>query len=1077
MNGGIGFPADEWFGMTMMKLQTTWHQGSLVVWDEHAASAAQLRAVIGELSSDALLASVAGEGMLRVWVPGGVGADAGRGAETVGPVVQPSGSDVQPRSAQPPASSGRWHTEQEVPVLRFAGAQAIDFLASLPEPLPGECGQSIQYWRRLGTFVTDRIAQRQFYPDIEPGEGATLRGAWRLLVSGSEEVGFLERFAAAMPPGCRAIVGATQGAVEPARMVESFLGVTTDALIRRAVSEDPFFQQPHTRAAEPDSGGELRWLAALLGSDRTVHGDSQSQAMLVEQVRGWVGRLEDDRLVSLVRLCFRLEEPVEENEAWRVALLLQVLEGDGTLIDAEAVWTHGAEPTGIVGRNVLDRRAQLMSQLGRAAEVWPMLDGLLGQPAPAHVQLTAAEAHAFIHQWGPRLRESGFGTLLPAWATQPQRELAIQLAVRPTEEMPLYLAPGEGKQQSSWGRDGSSVSGQFGLDSLLQFDWQVAVGDLQLTADDLRALVAHQSPLVRYQDQWVQIDAEAAQRAMDFLERGRNGRMTLAEAMRTAFGAGAGETGLPIKGLVGSSWIGQLLQQAPPSQYQNLAQPAGFDGTLRAYQLRGLEWLVFLDRLAIGACLADDMGLGKTIQLIALLLHERAGRTPQGAVDAPPAEPSGLQPPASSPVGPTLLFAPTSVVGNWVREVQRFAKSLRVLVHHGPDRLSGDAFVAAVQEHDLVLTSYALAYRDLEDLRRPPWHRIVLDEAQKIKNPSAASTLAIRSLYAPRRVALTGTPVENHLSELWSIMEILNPGLLGPAGEFRERFAVPIEKLADRARAEHLRQMIRPFLLRRTKADPQVAGDLPEKMEMRVYCNLTPEQAGIYQRITDEMLGRIDSSSGIRRRGLILAALTRLKQVCDHPALLSDDKRDLEGRSGKCERLVEMLEEVLEEGEAALVFTQYRQMGHLLEKLLPQRLRIPVQFLHGGTPAAQRDAMVQKFQDPAGGVRVFILSLRAGGLGLNLTAANHVFHFDRWWNPAVENQATDRAHRIGQSRKVQVHKYVCIGTMEERIDRMLSDKMALADSVVPAGEEWLTNLSTDDLRRTLALSADAVGEF
>jgi SNF2 family DNA or RNA helicase len=356
------------------------------------------------------------------------------------------------------------------------------------------------------------------------------------------------------------------------------------------------------------------------------------------------------------------------------------------------------------------------------------------------------------------------------------------------------------------------------------------------------------------------------------------------------------------------------------------------------------------------------------------------------------------------------------------------------------------------------------------------WHRIALDEAQKIKNPSAASSIAIRSLIAPHRVALTGTPIENHLSELWSIMDMLNPGLLGSPRDFRERFAVPIEKLSDQERAGHLRKMIRPFVLRRSKSDPEVAGDLPEKMEMKVYCNLTAEQAAMYERITGEMLGQIDQASGIRRRGLILAVLTRLKQICNHPALLTKDDV-LDGRSGKCERLVEMLEEVVEEGESALVFTQFSEMGTLLERILHQRLHQPILYLHGGTPQKARDEMVARFQQPNSDAKIFLLSLRAGGLGLNLTAANHVFHFDRWWNPAVENQATDRAHRIGQNKKVQVHKFVALGTVEERIDKMLQEKLQLADNIVGTGEDFLTDLSTAELKEYLALSQQAVAEF
>jgi SNF2 family DNA or RNA helicase len=417
-----------------------------------------------------------------------------------------------------------------------------------------------------------------------------------------------------------------------------------------------------------------------------------------------------------------------------------------------------------------------------------------------------------------------------------------------------------------------------------------------------------------------------------------------------------------------------------------------------------------------------------------------------------------------------------SVVGNWEREIQRFAPSLRVLVHHGPQRLSGEHFVKAVGRHDVVITTYGLAYRCENDFKTVAWHRIALDEAQKIKNPSAAQTIALRALNATHRVALTGTPIENHLSELWSIMEVLNPGLLGSAASFRARFAVPVEKLGDQERAGRLRRMIRPFLLRRLKSDPAVACDLPEKMEMKVFCNLTSEQAAFYEQTVGELLGEVDRASGIRRRGLILATLTKLKQICNHPAHFLKATGPLDGRSGKCERLVEMLEEVIEEGDAALVFTQYREMGELLLTLLTTRLGIELPFLHGGTPMKKRNEMIARFQDAASPVRVFLLSLRAGGFGLNLTKANHVFHFDRWWNPAVEDQATDRAHRIGQTRKVLVHKFVCIGTVEDRIDQLLTEKSALADRIVGSGDEWLTGLSTRELREYLALTDEAVAE-
>jgi SNF2 family DNA or RNA helicase len=447
------------------------------------------------------------------------------------------------------------------------------------------------------------------------------------------------------------------------------------------------------------------------------------------------------------------------------------------------------------------------------------------------------------------------------------------------------------------------------------------------------------------------------------------------------------------------------------------------------------------------------MGLGKTIQAIALLLQERETSD------------NGLE--------PALVICPTSVVGNWKREIQRFAPGLRVMVHHGSDRASGEEFVSMARTHDVIISTYGLARRDVEDLAQVPWSDIILDEAQNIKNPQAKQSQAIRTLPGGNRIALTGTPVENRLSELWSIMQFLNPGFLGSQAKFRKNFALPIERYQNQVATERLKGMVGPFLLRRVKTDPTVIQDLPEKLEMKVYCNLTAEQATLYRAVVKESLERVGSAGeGIERRGAVLGALTRLKQVCNHPAQFMGDGSTLAGRSGKLDRLGEMLEEALSVGDRALVFTQFAEMGHMLRAHLQSLFGVEVLFLHGGTPQKQRDRIVSRFQRGQGGPPIFVLSLKAGGTGLNLTAANHVFHFDRWWNPAVENQATDRAFRIGQRRDVQVHKFLCAGTLEERIDKMIESKKALAESVVGAGEGWLTELSTDELREIMALRAE-----
>lgn len=426
---------------------------------------------------------------------------------------------------------------------------------------------------------------------------------------------------------------------------------------------------------------------------------------------------------------------------------------------------------------------------------------------------------------------------------------------------------------------------------------------------------------------------------------------------------------------------------------------------------------------------------------------------------------------------PTLIVCPTSVIGNWQKEATRFTPELPVLTHHGLTRTKGAAFKKEAEQHAIVISSYALLQRDFEILKDVDWSGVILDEAQNIKNPETKQARAARALPADHRVALTGTPVENNVGDLWSIMEFLNPGALGTQAEFKRSFFVPIQAQRDQDAAARLKRLTGPFILRRLKTDKTIIADLPEKMEMKVFCTLTKEQASLYAAVVEDAGKSLDKTTGIQRKGVVLATLSKLKQVCNHPAQFLGDNSAIAGRSGKLARLTEMLEEVLATGDRALVFSQFAEMGTLAQRHLQEMFGREVLFLHGAVAKKQRDRMVEQFQTANGsGPRVFVLSLKAGGTGLNLTAANHVFHFDRWWNPAVENQATDRAFRIGQTRNVLVHKFLCAGTLEEKIDEMIERKQALAASIVGTGEGWLTELSTKKLKELFALRQDAVSE-
>ncbi len=602
-------------------------------------------------------------------------------------------------------------------------------------------------------------------------------------------------------------------------------------------------------------------------------------------------------------------------------------------------------------------------------------------------------------------------------------------------------------------KDDGGGSGRFGATALVQ--WQVVVDNEPVSDEVLRRAAEDGASLIEVGGRWVQLDRAEARRALANLNEHRtnHGEMTALELLALAAELereleAAGIEAEPTDAIQATGWARDLLAGLPDTEIGEGVVPEGFTATLRHYQLRGLGWLQFLHNLGLGGCLADDMGLGKTPTTLAHL--------------------AGIP-------GPHLVICPLSVVRNWEAETARFAPFMRVMVHHGTGRATDTAFLNAVASHDLVVTTYQVAAKDLTLLQRVGWSTMVLDEAQAVKNPDTNTARAVRAIQAGQRLALTGTPVENRLSELWSIFQVVAPGLLGNATQFRQRFAQPIEKGHDPAAAAALRTLTGPFLLRRTKADKSLVPDLPDKVEQIAWAPLTREQAHLYQAVVDSLLKDAQEAEGMKRRGLVLAALTRLKQICNHPAHALGDGSKLAGRSGKLHRFDELVTDLLDAGEQALVFTQFREMGILLQQHLHERFAQQVPFLHGGVSKNGRDHMVQAFQDGTATSPLLLVSLKAGGTGLNLTAASQVVHYDRWWNPAVEDQATDRAWRIGQSRTVFVHKLVCEGTVEERIDALINDKRKLADAVVgTTGEAWLSELSTDELRDLVMLDHSKV---
>ncbi|HEY3683250.1 MAG TPA: DEAD/DEAH box helicase [Streptosporangiaceae bacterium] len=1056
-----------------------WHDGTLHLWAEDPAAYDTSR---GRAVPRPHPYAVAAPDLPRVLAPlselTGKGDAAELGVRLPGSTARPAPSPdlvVAGRAARGAPRLLPWR----VPTLAFDPARARDVLAALTPGGPGDApareprraaaeggggragvlaGAELQYLAVVAEEAADLVRRGRMLPSLRrAAEGDEAR--WRCVLTGADA----ERaraLAAAMPPVLRAVDG------EPGSgdLIVAMLDAFADASVRARVTG------PLAAGGRASGRYADRWARALTGADarvRAVPGaDAQAafapstagEARDAAEVRDAAEARDADELAEAleawrgaahagdgpVRTFFRLVEPEFTTEPadddadpaealpeapWEVAIGLQATDDPSLVIPAEAVWRADPEELGAI----MTARPEetLLAGLGRAARLYDDLDEALRTATPSRVATDAAGAYRFLKEAAPLLAAAGFGVQLPRWAGAAKLGRRLTATTKSTTQQ-------------------ATVEQGFGRDEIVRFQWDLALGDTTIDADELLRLAALKVPLVRLRGQWVELDDRQLTAALEFLKHRRDGEMTTGDALAITL-LDDEDDPLPLTGVTADGPLGDLLSGEADQRLTPVATPAGLTGELRPYQRRGLAWLTFMSDLGLGTILADDMGLGKTVQTLGLVQAD----TDRGGA------------------GATLLVCPMSLVGNWQREAERFTPGLRVYVHHGGQRAHGEELAAAVSGADLVVTTYGTVARDQEELAGFSWRRVVVDEAQAIKNARTRQARAVRALPAGHRLALTGTPVENHLTELWSIMEFANPGLLGPAEGFRRRFAKPIEADGDEDAAGRLRRATGPFVLRRLKTDKSIITDLPEKQEIKVWCNLTPEQASLYQATVDDMMARLEHSEGIEYRGLVLATMAKLKQVCNHPAHFLKDGSRLAGRSGKLARLDEIVDEIMEDGDKALCFTQYAEFGAALRPYLAARTGRPVLFLHGGLGKAQRDDLVAGFaetDEPA----IFLLSLKAGGTGLNLTAASHVIHFDRWWNPAVEDQATDRAFRIGQRKNVQVRKFVCVGTLEERIDEMIERKKRLAERIVGTGEDWLTSLSTGELRDVIRLAPEAV---
>ncbi len=889
-------------------------------------------------------------------------------------------------------------------------------------------GPSLHWLAQLYKSALHLVAKERFIPGLV-GMNHSRQARW-IPVPDAADDEHLSILADHMPAVCRCLSGSSGVCpdIPSIKVSHNLFARLVDDLVRSSIGKAPDGSQV--------SSVHDAWLAALHNRDATIHWpDSKELQAFAKQLMDW-SRTVDLNVRSPFRFCFRLSEPKDESGSWRMDYLLQPKTDQSTLIALQELWHKNSPHAAYLYKAGANPVEFALTALGQASGLCPLICSSLKQKNPTGVEMNAGEALQFLSDYAQPLQAAGFNVMLPSW----------WLGRGPVRRLGLKAKTTGSKSQSN---------SRFTLNTIMNFDYTASLGDEELSLEELKELSRLKEPLVKLRGQWTQIDQKEIQKAIRFLENHKEHSLQARDLLEIALGAEKSVDGQTLEQVHLDGWLKKLVDSLKGHKaFTPVSPPPAFKGILRPYQEQGYSWLSFLRQWKLGACLADDMGLGKTVQALALVQNEQERGEKR----------------------PVLLVCPTSVVNNWRKEAAKFTPELSVLIHHGTDRRKQNDFIKFAQKHAMVVSTYALLHRDIAFLSKVKWAGIVLDEAQNVKNPSTRQFKAARSLAADYRIALTGTPVENHVGDLWSIMEFLNPGMLGSLSWFQTRFKKPIQMFGDQQAAERLKTLTRPFILRRLKTDKTIIRDLPEKIEIKEYCSLTKEQALLYQAVVDDMSNQIQTAGGINRRGLVLAALIKLKQVCNHPAQFADDNSALAGRSGKLQRLTEMLLEIRELGERILIFSQFAEMGAMLQKYLQEYFGEVVYFLYGGTNKKKRDEMIDDFQNDAKAPAIFILSLKAGGTGLTLTRANHVFHYDRWWNPSVENQATDRAFRIGQTKDVQVHKFIVAGTLEERIDELIEHKTGIADKVVGSGEKWLSELSNKEFYELIKLDKESVGE-
>ncbi len=931
--------------------------------------------------------------------------------------------------------------KREIRGITFSNLDSFHRILNIDRALLNgiELSRELKFWIAVAKFTAELIIKHKYLPSLTIDRvNKKVNSRWRWHTRDSEYIDKKKALCRKMPTECKAyfiLENEEFKYTNGTKLISDFMDSMIDSMVRWSSSE---INQESDYLGE--SFGKLgsTWIHSLFSELPEIPVDTSDQIKMLNEYKKWIEPLKIKNNNFKFRTCFKVVPP-SRGDDWTIEYLLQAKDDLSLMLPAKMIFEESLDTITYLNKKFNNPQERLLEDLAVASKVFIPIERSLYDAVPVECKLSMDEAYSFLRESAYFLKEKGFGIIAPAWWKKPSK-LSVKL-----------------KDKNRSTNTNLTTKSTFNMDTILEYDWKLALDGDEISEKEFDRISDLKVPFIQLRGQWVQVDIQQIKTLSKMkMNKGLNGKIPVGELLRLNLSDEEIIPGISIDTIDNQEAVGNFFGKLfNLSSIEQVDIPQGFIGTLREYQKRGFYWLTFLRDHGIGACLADDMGLGKTVQSICLLLYERENKLTDK---------------------PTLIICPTSVVGNWQKEIEKFAPGLKTAIHHGNSRWTYETFSQEIHKNEVVITTYALIVRDKNLFQKEQWAGIILDEAQNIKNSASKQTQHIKTLKAEYKVALTGTPVENRLSDLWSIMDFLNSGYLYNWSTFRREFAVPIEREGDPKKSTKLRKIISPFVLRRLKTDANIIKDLPEKIETKEYAPLTKEQATLYQAVVNDCLNKIDSSEGIQRRGLIIASLTKFKQICNHPVQFLKDNGEIEGRSGKLERLLEMLEVVIEEGDRSLVFTQFSEMGHILQSEIEKKLGVKTLFLHGGTSRNKREELINIFQNETLEPMVFVLSLKAGGLGLNLTKANHVFHFDRWWNPAVENQATDRAFRIGQIKNVHVHKFICMGTLEEKIDEMLERKQALAESIVSTNENWISEMSNEELKELFILEHDSIAQ-